>query len=665
MKIPFGIGLRVFTNSPLLVLFGAAFLFGLSPVQGLRGADPPAKLTAPQLFPDKTLAYFRIDDVRRLRQDYQGSGLGKMSNDPKLKPFVDEFYGAMIRVTEEAFGQIGMNLDEFLSIPSGELAFALLAAPKGARSPTARRPAARSSLDEPEDEAAAERPQMIPPIFAMMVDAGDDISGIQVMLQRMGGSRAGESEHLQKNFHRLTLHNFQSREDEQRQFAYFIDQGVLIAATNAKILEDLALVWLGQAANRRTLAQNHRFLAMMKRCVGTEGERPQVSFYADPMGMLRAMSPGDPMSMMMMAMLPPLGLDGFEAIGGSWIVAPADFDSIGHIHALLANPRQAVLSLLKPKPGSTQPEKWVPANVATYATLNWDLQSALVGVERLYNQFRGEDAMNREVFLPAKEQTGIDFREDFVAQMEGRITFLQGYVRPITADSQSNVIAIRMKNVKRFERDVMPELIRWMGTQARAETAQFGSIRAHVFRAGRQRLPEESQMASREQESCIAILDDYLLLSDSSYMFQQIADALKDPSNSLSESLEFQLIHDRIKAHLHGKQAAAITYARPEEQIQNFYELIRDPQDRMGLEQLDIARRANSRRPRSNPESTGDETRSRLARSNPFYQALNEALEKQELPPLAEITKHMAPRGGFLVEEDTGLHYTFFSLRRE
>jgi len=643
----------------LLTFFDAVTFCNLALAKPVTGSEPSTHLTAPQLLPDKTLAYFRIDDVRQLRQDFERTSLGKISNDPKLKPLVDAFYGSLVRVTEEAFGQIGLNLDEFLSIPSGELAVALLAAPKGNR-----QVAARDSEDDPESDA---QPKMTPPIMVVMMDAGDEISGIQVMLDRLGRTMASESEHLQKSHDRLILHSFQNREDSQSQFAYFIDQGVMVAASSRKTIEDLALVWLGQAGNRKTLADNSRFVSLMKRCVGTAGERPQITLYLDPMAMLRALSPGDAASMMMLAMLPPLGLDGLEAIGGGWIVAPTEFDAIGHLHVLLSNPRQGILSLVRPKAGSTNPEKWVPDNVATYATVNWDVPSTLLGVERLYNQFRGEDAFHRDIFLPAIDRTGVDFRKEVIDSMEGRITFLQGYVRPITADSQSNVIAVRLKNVLHFERKVFPKFVDWMSSESTAQTAQFGSIRAHLFRSSRPRSPDGQPLASREQESCLAILDDYLLISDSSYMLRQIAEAHNDPSKRLGEALEFQLIQDRIQAHLQGKHASAITYSRPEEQLQTFFELVRDPEQRKGLEQLNLSSlpRIPGMAFAGQARASQDQVRSRLARSNPIFKALNEALDEQELPPFAEVSKYLAPRGGFLVEEDTGLHYTAFSLRRE
>jgi hypothetical protein len=45
--------------------------------------------------------------------------------------------------------------------------------------------------------------------------------------------------------------------------------------------------------------------------------------------------------------------------------------------------------------------------------------------------------------------------------------------------------------------------------------------------------------------------------------------------------------------------------------------------------------------------------------------ALYDALEANPLPPFSEIAKYLAPGGGMLVSDETGLHYTAFALRRE
>jgi hypothetical protein len=99
------------------------------------------------------------------------------------------------------------------------------------------------------------------------------------------------------------------------------------------------------------------------------------------------------------------------------------------------------------------------------------------------------------------------------------------------------------------------------------------------------------------------------------------------------------LISDRISAQLQDKECAAIAFARPEESLQLFYELARDKNNQERLRQI--------------------------SDNNGFFKALLAALEKHELPPFSVIAKYLAPGGGFLVDEQNGMHYTQFSMRRD
>ena len=112
-----------------------------------------------------------------------------------------------------------------------------------------------------------------------------------------------------------------------------------------------------------------------------------------------------------------------------------------------------------------------------------------------------------------------------------------------------------------------------------------------------------------------------------------------DRVGPLSEAIEYQLISDRIQAQLQDRECSAITFSRPEESLQLFYELARDPKNRERLRSV--------------------------ADNNGFFKSLLTALEKHELPPFSVIAKYLAPAGGFVVDEETGLHYMSFSLRRE
>ncbi len=596
------------------------------PMLAAEGED--IRLTAPKLFPEKTLAYIRVDDVQQLKEDMAKSSIGKLANDDKLKPILGEFYGSLVRNAEEMQEAIGLNLDELLSIPSGELAIALLPNDRG------QVKVERTKEEENRQEVSV---RVEGPAVAILLDAGEEITSVQVMLQRLEGAAQEEMVHEEKSFDRLTLHRYQNPNRRRQQFGYFIDDGVMIACSDAAYVEQLAAKWLGQTDDEgKSLADNRKFTAIMSRCVGTEGERPQVSFYADPWSMVTQFVPRNAATTMTLSILPALGVNGIEAVGGSWIVAPPDFDSISHFHLLLASPRRGVLSLVRPKSGETEPEGWVPDTVASYSTINWDLASTLQGIERLFNQFRGEDALNKQAFEPVSKRLELDFRKDILENLEGRITILQGFVRPIRINSGSNVYAVRMKNPDYFKKQVLPKLVEQVEERTDVSLERFGELNVHVVSVGGG--GQQSDVV-RNPEICATTIDDYFVVSDSRYMMTQIANCLNGTTGALSEALEYQLISDRISLQLQDKECSAISYARPEETLQLFYELARDPKNRERLRQV--------------------------ADNNGFFKALLAALDKHELPPFSVISKYLAPGGGFLVEEETGLHYMSFSLRRD
>jgi hypothetical protein len=154
------------------------------------------------------------------------------------------------------------------------------------------------------------------------------------------------------------------------------------------------------------------------------------------------------------------------------------------------------------------------------------------------------------------------------------------------------------------------------------------------------RAPETVEGRSiRLPQPAVCILDDQLILSDS---LQALEDVIKFNSSGdglLSESIEFKLVQDRIKAQLKNSDMSILAYQRPEESMRLMYDLATDPQNMDNLEQF--------------------------AQNNPFFTALITAVRSKKLPPFEVIAKYLAPGGAFVVDEETGLHYTGFSMRRE
>ena len=134
-------------------------------------------------------------------------------------------------------------------------------------------------------------------------------------------------------------------------------------------------------------------------------------------------------------------------------------------------------------------------------------------------------------------------------------------------------------------------------------------------------------------------MDGYLIVTDRTSFLKKVIVAKSDASQSLAKELDFKLIAGKIKRQVGGAKPGMITFSRPEEGFKVLYEM-----------------------------ATGDATRTQLAEAadgNEFFGALNGALERNELPPFSVLAQYLAPTGGMLVSDETGIHYTGFALKRK
>ena len=90
---------------PLFALLALAFAFtpAVTPLRAQDGDEIPG---APRLLPEDTLAYLRLDNANDLRVDMADSSIGRMLNDPQVKPFASEIY----RTAADFFDQFATEL---------------------------------------------------------------------------------------------------------------------------------------------------------------------------------------------------------------------------------------------------------------------------------------------------------------------------------------------------------------------------------------------------------------------------------------------------------------------------------------------------------------------------------------------------------------------------
>ena len=343
--------------------------------QNSRAADEDTTPGAPRLLPKDTLAYIRIDNVDDMRADMADSSMGRMMNDPKLKPFVSEVYTTLSGLFEQFGARIGLSLDELLAIPTGQVAAAAMPANLSERDEELAEEEADS--DSPEAirrriERKREQQNAIAGIF--ILEAGKNLDNMMSLVDRL------EEQMIQGGYVRrtskvkgTTIVKLLPPRQGRQEIEYFTKDDTLIFGighdTAAKSLEQ----WTG-TSEEDSLADSADFTSLMSRCIGAEETRPQLTFFFDPYRFVERLVNRGGAAALVWPLVENLGVSKIRGIGGSSFRGGEVFEDIAHMHILLDPPRDGMFGVLRPETGDTTPPKWVPDDVSGYLTLNWDFE---------------------------------------------------------------------------------------------------------------------------------------------------------------------------------------------------------------------------------------------------------------------------------------------------
>ncbi|MBC8350786.1 MAG: hypothetical protein H8E66_02290 [Planctomycetes bacterium] len=573
--------------------------------QNSVNAEETERPGAPHLLPAETLAYVRVANVPELVEKFRDTAMGRIAADEQVQPFVGDLYRSAAEAFQVVEDRVGVPLHELLAIPQGELCVALVAAEQG-------------------------RPQLI-----VFFDVGDHLFAaeqvIEVALTAMAEQGATRTTNMVDETE-IILHEFPG--DRQRRVAYFVRDGVIGLSSDEVMLAQVLGVWDGDEVE--SLATNRTFTAIMKRSVGFKDEPPQITWYADPFSLAKRAIRGNFSAQAGISLLSGLGINGVKAIGGSLILGTEEFDGIFHTHVMLENPRNGVLKMIAFEAGEVTPEPWVPKDAASYTSLNWNVDKTYAELTRLYDTFRGEEAWQTQVVERIANGLDIDLEREVVEGLEGRATMVSWMQRPARLNSQSRLIGLKLNDPDRTR--AMLDRVAAKFSE-RLEQKTYGGTTYYRAEVGRRRNQQQNSELVRLPTPCLAVVGDYFLATDSEKLFEQVVIAKSDVSLSLANELDFKLIASKIKRQQGETKAGMISFNRPEEGFRSLYEL-----------------------------ATAASTQSRLAtasENNGVFRALNGALTNNPLPPFAVLARYLAPGGALVTDDETGIHYTAFTLRRD
>src|SRR5262245_53769857 len=559
--------------------------------------------TGPQILPHYTLAAIRIANVPQLAERFQQTAIGRVSQDPQMKPLVGQVYKAAQDAFKQVEAVIGLPLDQLLNIPQGEVCVGFVAPP-----------------DFEQD-----------PGLVIIVDTKDQswklLSAAEGLAQRRGGTRTAE---------RVAGEDVTVFTGLPGNRLYFIERdGMVVIATSKPIMETV-VGNLSGAGVEKTLADSEKYNTLINRCFGQGDEPPQITWYADPIAFIRRMAT-DAKAAVAIALFPVLGLDGLDAVGGTMTFGSGEFDEVQHYHLLLSNPRTGVVDAIGLSSGDMTPESWVPADCVSYSTIHWDLRHTLNASAKLYNSILGEGALELELQRRISDPLGADFEKEIIPQLTGRATHAQWVEKPVRLNSMTTMVGLQLKDPKAAA-SVFDKIMQ--KHSGKLERQRYGTIdywsSKNPVQPRRQR---EGGPEMRHPPPCFGIINDYLVFTDSMKAFQEAVTSKTNPEQSLNASLDFKLIASKIRRQRGADAPGAIQFTGPEESLRYWYDVINAADTRRRLGQQ--------------------------GENNAFLGSLNQALKDHPLPPFEVISEYMAPGGGVLINDPTGIHYTTFTLKRK
>ena len=560
-----------------------------------------------QLMPAETVAYIRVSSVQELVSRFQETSVGRIARQQQLKDLTQQLYTEAQGAFKPAEERVGLNLRQLLKLPQGEVTFAMVAPEAGPPSPVLM-------IDVGQQQANAKR--LLDFLFAEMesngrVKSARTVEGTQITELRKSG-------------------------EKPEPLMFFMKDETVVVAADLEVVTQLLTVWSGDN-EQAVLDDNEDFSLVMRRSNGPRGDSPQIRWYVDPIGLVKAAGRGNGGLQAAMLVLPVLGVDGLRGAGGSLTLASSEYDSYMQAHLLIDGKRMGVLAMLAMQDGDTTPEDWVPHTVANYQTMHWDLNQTLNEAEKLLDSFQGEGGFANNILQPISDRLGVDVTEEVLRALGGRFSLTTWFERPARPDNQAILAGVQLKEGVEFE-ETLEKIIETAVPKFEKKT-YAGVSYFEITIPGTEDRNSSDERGSLPVRPCVAVVDDYVIAAERPRTLERAIVTLSDSSKSLANELDFKLVASKLKRQPGGTSPGVLIFERPEEGFRMLYEL-----------------------------AMVDDTRRQLsdaARDNPFLTTLQQALDDNPLPPFSVIREFLAPTVTMITSDESGFHLTGFGLRRK
>ena len=557
------------------------------------GAGLPASET---VFPATTRAWISIPDFRGFQERFDRSPYGQLVADPAMKTFVDHLREQISKNGKQRLAKLGLTLEDLGKVPGGELAAAAIEVEAGTLATvllvdtTGREAEAKALIERIgqrllEQKAAKITVAGAPPeltAYELPPDPND--------VRSEGGPR-------------------------KRRVAFALAAQALVVGDDAlQVGQAFAVLAQGR---KDSLATVEGFKAAIEPCAAqVPAAAAPLRWFVDPLKFAAAYQASNPPREKRkgpdyVAILGRQGFDAIKAAGG--VLA---FNDGGHAlrhHSMIYAPPLpgrdpdsaerydlAARMLRFPNATGVAPAAWVPRDVAGWAAMQWDVQTAFASAESLVDDIVGDKGVFDDVIASLKEDPDgpqIDVEKDLVACLGKRVSVITDHVTPITTDCERIVIAMEAADEARVAASVAKvmdadsdmrrieiaghvawELVDHSMEIPKLEVETPGGGVAHAdhdpgdeAHRRRQRLREKEERLL--PHSTVAVAKGHLLIASHRDILERVL-AAEGGAESLASAPDYAAVQAELGKFVRGGSAAR-AFGREDEAIRPAYDLLK------------------------------------------------------------------------------------------
>lgn len=244
-------------NSWLRLHLAAAGLL-LFTVAAARAVPP-----ADKLLPDTTKGYIAAANIDTLVERWNETALGKMLNDPLMKPFSDDLRRQLKQKWSRSHARLGITVEDLQGIATGEACLAIVM-PKGADASLV----VLADVTGKEREAAARLDKVAATLKSQGAKATrQKLPGVEISVFDTAARHGGE--HGSSTIH-------------------YIKHGMFVATDSLALGRDVAARL--DHPQQHSLASVEPYQVVMKRCRAADTDlQPDVQWFIEPIGLAEAM----------------------------------------------------------------------------------------------------------------------------------------------------------------------------------------------------------------------------------------------------------------------------------------------------------------------------------------------------------------------------------------